>query len=130
MGCVHEGREGCPSKCCEYRLGTCNHYLVNAVTTDLEIAVNTELVNAIISNLANAVMTDLTNAMIADLVYASFVVHNSSLLFTSIVSQRDPLCVALPFVVAYADSFEPSHSQDKYAFNKSGNAIASLDASA
>ncbi len=88
--------------------------LVNAVTTDLENAVTTELVNAVVTNLANAVMTDLTNAMIADLVYASFVVHNSSLLFTSIASQRDvlfPVHVALPFVVACAHSFEPSHSQ-------------------
>ncbi len=88
--------------------------LVNAVSTDLVNAVTTELANTTITDVVNAVIADVVNAVIADLIYVSFVVHNCSLLFTSMAFQCDvlfPVHVALPLVTAFAHSFEPSHSQ-------------------
>ena len=90
-------------------------------TGDLGHAIMTELVDTAITDLVNAVIANLVNVFIADLVYASFIVHTSSPLFTSIASQCDvlfPVHVALPPVVAFAHSSEPSHSQGQVFFSK------------
>lgn len=100
--------------------------------SDLGNALMIERVNSAINHLVNAVIANLVNVIIADLVYARFIVHSSRFLFTFIASQCDmffPVNVALPLVMAFAHSFEPSHSQGQVFFQQSGKAIASHDAS-
>ncbi len=132
-GGMHTGREGWPNKRGNYWPSD----LVSAVITDLVNAVITDLVNAVFTGQVNAVstdncdgcwptkcgeywpvnavITDLVNAVVTDLVNASLIIHHTSLLFTSIASQCDLLLflvhVAIPFVMAFAHSCEPSLSQ-------------------